>query len=145
MKEIDFIPEWYKAGRSRKRRYVRQCTGMGILFMAMVTWSFVMGRYVEHAHAEVEGIQGVLEQGQVRVEQSLELERQIADIKEKLQMLNSVAPRTPISALIGEVSYLAGGNIILNRLSFENDLSRERPRDAAFDGGCSDGRLRKKG
>lgn len=128
MKEIDFIPEWYKAGRSRKRRYVHQCTWMGVLFMVMVTWSFIMGRHVEYVRAEVDSIQGVLEQGQVRVEQSLELERQVADIKEKLQMLSSVAPRTPVSALIGEVSYLAGGNVILNRLLFENEpLPENRP------------------
>jgi hypothetical protein len=128
MKEIDFIPEWYKADRKRKQRYVRQYTWIGIVLAVMMVWSFIAGRHVERLHAEVDDIQIAFERGKTRVEQAQELQRQIADMKEKMQMLSVIAPRTPVSSLIGEVSYLAGSNIILSRLSFQNEpFQEDRP------------------
>ena len=40
MNEIDFIPQWYKAGRERKQRYIRQYALMATLFTLMLGWGF---------------------------------------------------------------------------------------------------------
>lgn len=121
MKEIDFIPEWYKADRRRRQRYIHQCTLLSIVFACMVVWSFVIGRHVSRVQAEMNSIQAAFEQGKVRIEQAHELERQIAAMEEKTRLLGHIAPRTKISALMGEISYLAGGNILLGRLCFQNE------------------------
>ncbi|MCI0498221.1 MAG: hypothetical protein L0Y36_00870 [Planctomycetales bacterium] len=125
MKEIDFIPEWYRADRKRKQRYVRQCVRVSIVLALMMLWSFIAGRHVERLHAEVTGIQTAFERGRVRIEQAQELEQQIAAMREKARMLTAIAPRTPVSSLMGEVSCLVGNNLILSRLSFQNEPLRE--------------------
>jgi len=101
MKEIDFIPEWYKADRRRRQRYIQQRTLLGIIFAVMVVWSFVMGQHVKRVQAEMNSVQTAFELGKARVEQVHELEQQIAVMEQKTQLLGYIAPRTKISALMG--------------------------------------------
>jgi hypothetical protein len=52
MKEIDFIPQWYKAGRERKRRCIRQYTLMAAVFTVMVGWGFIVDSHISRVSAE---------------------------------------------------------------------------------------------
>ena len=122
MKEIDFIPQWYKVGRERKRRYVRHYTLMVVLFTVMVGWGFVVNGHVARVNAEVEEIQTAFEKGRIRGEQAVYLKSQIAEMKEKTTLLDKIASRTTTTAILGELSYLIGENVILSKLSLQNEL-----------------------
>jgi hypothetical protein len=122
MKEIDFIPQWYKAGRERKRRHIRQYALMAIMFTLMVGWGFVINGHVSHVSAEVEEIQTAFEKGQQRSEQAADLQVRIAEMKEKTTMLDKIESRTKMTAILGELSYLISGNVILSKLSLQNEL-----------------------
>jgi hypothetical protein len=39
MKEIDFLPEWYKSGRQRQIGYRAQVLGMGGVLLIMIVWN----------------------------------------------------------------------------------------------------------
>nr|MBC8379068.1 hypothetical protein [Planctomycetota bacterium] len=51
MKEIDFIPEWYKASQNRMKRYHRQYILLASLLTIMMAWSFIIGGYIEKVRA----------------------------------------------------------------------------------------------
>jgi len=122
MKEIDFIPEWYKAGRERKRRNVRHYTIMAIMFTLMLMWGFFINGYVAQVNAEVEEIQISFEKSRIRGEQAVELKNQIAEMQEKTALLDKIAARTKMTAILGELSYLIRENVILSNLSLQNEL-----------------------
>jgi hypothetical protein len=122
MKEIDFIPKWYKADRERKRRYVRHYSLMAVLFTLMVGWGVVINGHVARVSAEVEEIQTAFEKGRIRGEQAVHLTNQIAEMRQKTTLLDKIAPRTKMTAILGEVSYLIGENVILSKLSLQNEL-----------------------
>ncbi|MEN8126308.1 MAG: PilN domain-containing protein [Planctomycetota bacterium] len=134
MKEIDFIPEWYKADRIRKRRYTRQCTLIAVLFAMMMTWSFVMGHHVKYVNAEVEGIQSTLLKGQARVQQTLSLQNEIAVMKQKTTLLDKIVSRTEVTSILGELSYLIQENIILSNLSLTNEPIEDFERESRVSG-----------
>lgn len=121
MKEIDFIPEWYKANQKRRQRYHRQYLLLALLFAIMMGWSFVVGRHVECVRADVRDIQEVFEKGKIKVDEGKLLEADIAVLKAKARVLEMTTPRTDVSAMIGELSYLIRDNIILSRLSIKNE------------------------
>lgn len=122
MKEIDFIPQWYKAGRERRRRHIRQYALMAVMFTLMVSWGFVINGHVSHVSAEVEEIQTAFEKARIRSEQAVDLKSQVAKMREKTTLLDKIEPRTKITAILGELSYLIGENVILSQLSLQNEL-----------------------
>ncbi|MBL7214460.1 MAG: PilN domain-containing protein [Phycisphaerae bacterium] len=129
MKEIDFIPEWHKANQNRKKRYHRQYLLLASLLVTMMVWSFVVGQYVKQVRAEVEDIQSVFEKGKLKVNQGMLLESEIASLQHQLQILEATTPRTNISAIIAELSWLIRDNIVLSKLSLKDEtieLSEEQ-------------------
>jgi hypothetical protein len=118
MKEIDFIPDWYKADCRRKERYVRQYTLIGTLVAVTMLWSFMMGRYINHAAAEVQEVDTAIRNKMPWIDEATLLEQDIAAMQAEIKTLRSISPRTNLSAVIGEISYLMQDNIILKNLSF---------------------------
>ena len=130
MKDIDFIPEWYKANQNRKRRYHRQYILLGSLLTLMMVWSFIVGQYVERVRADVEDVQTVFEKGKAKVDEGIQLQAEIASLQHQVQIVDATSPRTHISAMIAELSYLIRDNIILSKLSFndeEIEFDNEQP------------------
>ncbi len=121
MKEIDFIPEWYKANQKRRQRYHRQYVLLAVLFAMMMGWSFVVGRHVERVDADVQDVQQLVKKGQSKIDEGVLLEVEIADLKAKSRVLEMTSPRTHISAMIAELSNLVRDNVILTKLSLKNE------------------------
>lgn len=134
MKEIDFIPEWYKAVQLRKRRYARQYTIIAVVFAVMMVWSFVVGRHINQVSAEVEDIQAAFAKGRDKVYQTQLLQSEIAEMKQKAAVLDTITSRTKITAILGELAYLVQENIVLNRLSLTNEPIEELKKEAPASG-----------
>lgn len=125
MKEIDFIPEWYKANRNRRKRYHRQYLMLTCLLAVMMVWSFIVGRSVERLRADVEDIQSVYEKGEMKVRQGIALETEIAGLQQRVRLLETAAPRTDISPILAELSWVIRENIVLSKLSLQNEPVQE--------------------
>ncbi|MFA5252385.1 MAG: hypothetical protein WC454_07360, partial [Phycisphaerae bacterium] len=52
MKEIDFLPKWYKNSRQRQISYRAQYAGLGCIFVAMIVWNFIATHSLSKAAAE---------------------------------------------------------------------------------------------
>ena len=135
MKEIDFIPEWYKANQNRRKRYHRQYILLACLLAIMMVWSFVVGEHVKRVRADVDDIQSVFEKGKAKVDQGMMLESEIALLQHQVQILEAVSPRTNISAIIAELSWLVQDNIVLSKLSLTNEALELAEKKDAMPGG----------
>jgi len=121
MKEIDFIPEWYKANQNRKRRYHRQYVMLGSLLVIMVAWSFVIGSHIKQVHADVQAMQTMYENGQLKVDEAMVLESEIAVLKQQVGLLEDAMPRTTISTILAELSWLVRDAIVISKVSLMNE------------------------
>jgi hypothetical protein len=121
MKEIDFIPEWYKANQNRKRRYHRQYMMLGGLLVIMMIWSFIIGHHVNQVHADVEAMQSMYEKGHLKVDEAMILESEIALLQQQAVLLEDASPRTNTSAVLAELSWLVRDSIVLSKVSLKNE------------------------
>jgi hypothetical protein len=134
MKEIDFIPEWYKADRVRKRRYVRQYTIITVIFAVMMIWSFIAGGQVSRASAEVGEIQSAFAKSRDKVNLAQQLQGEIAQMEQKKALLDAITSRTKVTAILGELSYLVQENIVLSKLSLTSEPIDELKKESSASG-----------
>lgn len=135
MKEIDFIPEWYKANQNRRRSYHRQYILLAILFAMMVIWSFVIGQQVERVRADVKDIQAMFDRGEQKVSEGMQLESETASLQRQMSILDAVTPRTKMSPIVAELSWVIGDDIVLSRLSLKYEtIQSAQTKDAASAG-----------
>ncbi|MBN1126215.1 MAG: hypothetical protein JXA82_14510 [Sedimentisphaerales bacterium] len=119
MKEVDFIPEWYKSGRRRKMNYRRQYVILGCLFGAMIVGSLALGLSVSKGEEFVERtetVQGTYETIQNRFQKT---HARFQNLTHKRQLLNTLDPQLQYGAVVSEITHLVPSNIMLKRLTIQ--------------------------
>ena len=119
MKEIDFIPQWYKAGRKRKVEYRRQYAVIVGLFIGLILWSFAAGYGVALSQAHVERIKERLAEKIPITAEYTQLENQRKSLEDKKQILEQLDQNANFSSILAEISFLTSNNILLNCISIE--------------------------
>jgi Tfp pilus assembly protein PilN len=116
MREVDFIPGWYRASRQRKRDLVIRAAFLGVLAVEMVLVS--VGSYVQRAAARENLAE--LEtsfKGQAEVITSLsQLVLRLEELREKRQLLSDVAGGAPVHGVLAELSRLMPEATALTRV-----------------------------
>jgi len=115
MKDINLIPDWYRADRRRKRDLILRATCLGTLAAAMLLAS--AGRYAQTAVA-----QGDLEKLQAGFECQADVIRALAELKlrldelhDKQHLLSDVAGGAPLHTVLSELSQLMPQAMVLTR------------------------------
>ncbi len=127
MKEIDFIPEWYRTGRKRMVRYHRQYVLITFLFVGLLAWSHVAGLFVSRAKARVNKTQDLL-QIEERLSQTYnKIKAGVADLQTNAHVLERVRPRVDLSRVIAELSHLISDRIVLSRIDVRSEALQSVP------------------
>ena len=131
MKEIDFIPQWYK-DRQKKHvsHHVQYVVIIGI-FAAIVVWSFATCLSVSKAKAQINRIQESLAANADMVSEFNELATAMIQLRKKAEILEKLDHKTSIANVIGELSFLVPDDVILKKV----DVGMER-----FVGGAGSGK-----
>jgi len=134
MKELDFLPQWYRADRSRRQRRRRYCVLFGVIAGLVCFWSFIAGQTVGGLKAQTQEMAATLEQGQQVIQTAMEMDEQIARLSRQAEMLASLTPRTTVSAALGELSALACENVVFSRVTLTLEPIAEAVKPAAESG-----------
>jgi hypothetical protein len=124
MKEIDFIPEWYKSGRKRRVSYHRQYMMIGCLVVALLAWSYSAGSFLSAAKGAVEGARSLLQANEPLGREYAALKDEIKVLTERAEILDRIRTRTPLEAILGELSCLVSDRIVLSSLEFVSEPLR---------------------
>ncbi|RKY04728.1 MAG: hypothetical protein DRP66_11350 [Planctomycetota bacterium] len=127
MKEIDFIPEWYRTGRKRMVGYHRQYVLIAFLFVALLAWSHAAGSFVSRAKAGVDQTQGLLKIEEPLSQAYNEIKAGVADLQTNAGVLERVRPRVDVSCVIAELSHLISGRIVLGRIDVSSEALQFAP------------------
>ena len=118
MKEIDFLPEWYRSGRRKQISYRTQYVALAGLFAVMIAWNFVSMNSLSKASAE-------LAQMTARDAEIYNMSREFDGIKDELTDLQKEAriieeadSRIPVANVLAEMSHLFDERIILSKVDF---------------------------
>lgn len=106
MKEIDFLPDWYKNGRRREFGYRAQYIALVGVFVVMAVWNFTTAHSVSKARAEL----ARRESRQVGAEsisaKLTDIKSELADLREKLKSIEEVDSKIDVASVLAEMSFL---------------------------------------
>ena len=118
MKEIDFLPEWYKEGKRRKVSTRRQCLVLGLIVAAMVGYNTFTAHKINCATAELEQLEDHRAEAERITRRFDKLSRAIAEYQAEVDLLSRMDSRIDSAAVIAELSHIIGEHAVISRVEF---------------------------
>ena len=118
MKEIDFLPEWYKNGRRRQLSYRTQYIALAGVLVVMVVWNFIATHSISQARAQF--AQRAAEQAQAEsVSAKLsEFESQLRGLQKKAESVAQIDSKIDVAGVLAEMSFLIDEKVVLSKVEF---------------------------
>jgi hypothetical protein len=121
MKEIDFIPDWYKSGKRRQSSLRTQYLALCSIFVVMVVWSFATGHSLSKAMAKLESGAILGSDASASSVEFLRIKSEVADLRGEAAMLSKMDSRIDVAGVLAEISFLADDNIVLKKVEFNSE------------------------
>lgn len=126
MKEIDFLPDWYKQGRLQQKKRREFYIALGLIVFIMAAWSIFANGRAAVVKARNTTLQNAkLIQMRFDTEYS-QAQSEYQQLKSKQQMLDSVKSHIVVSNVIAELTHLLDGGIILKKLGIKAEPFAEQ-------------------
>lgn len=127
MKEADFLPEWLRQQRVRRKRLIRQGQLLAICMACMVLLTCTRQAWISDARAALTVIHDRAEAQKRLIAQIPPLERQMADLLIKKQIDSELGSRTDCTAMLAELCHLMPRNMSLASLELKPVEIRVEP------------------
>jgi Tfp pilus assembly protein PilN len=118
MKEIDFLPEWYKSGRRRQVSYRTQYIAIGGVFVVMVVWSFITTHSISKAEAQYAQMAANQAQAEQVSAKLAELENEMSLLRKNAGSIEEIDSRIDVASVLAEMSFLIDEKIVLRKVEF---------------------------
>jgi len=119
MKEIDFLPEWYKQGCLQQKKHREFYIALGLIVFIMAAWSiFANGRVVvvKARNTTLRNAKLIQERSETEYNQA---DGECRQLKSRCKILDSVKSHIVVSNVIAELTHLLDGGIILKKLEIK--------------------------
>ena len=129
MKELDFLPEWYRHKSRQKTHYREQYTAVISLVVIMLTWSFFSFSNVMRVEAQCEALENAQ---MARAQSSGEfdsIEKELGKLRGKAEVLKSVDSKISVSNVFAEMSFLLDGPVVLDKIEIKKEKCVVDPGD----------------
>ena len=116
MKEIDFLPQWYRNGQRRQVSYRTQCIALSGVFVVMAVWSLAAKHSISQAEAELAEM--AANQGQAK-NVSVELgglESELKQLRQRMGSMEETDSKIDVASTLAELSYLIDERVVLSRV-----------------------------
>ncbi|UCG46868.1 MAG: hypothetical protein JSU94_15380 [Phycisphaerales bacterium] len=118
MKEIDFLPEWYKSGQRREINYRTLCVAFGGVFIVMMVWNFIAARSISRTEAALAEMAEMRAEAERVSKESSDLEGEIAGLRKKLASIEKIDSRIDVAGVLAELSFLIDEKIVVRSVGF---------------------------
>jgi hypothetical protein len=130
MKEIDFLPAWYKSKRRQQITYHTQYVALTGMFVLMMVSNFVTGRSVSRAQAQFGSVQSMEASAKDVSAEYGRISGQIAALKKKTDVLKQIDSRINVGDVLAELSFLMNKKTVLTKVEliaekFQNQQSSD--------------------
>jgi len=121
MKDIDFLPEWYKNGKRRKLGYRTQYIVLGGIFAVMMVWNFVASHSVSKAASELARLESQQRSAENTSKEYAKIESESAQLRKKTAVLDQIDSRIDVAGVLAEISFLIDRKIVLEKVAFSSE------------------------
>ncbi|MFZ2149342.1 MAG: hypothetical protein WAV28_19190 [Sedimentisphaerales bacterium] len=126
MKEIDFLPEWYKSGRRRQVSYRAQYIALGGLFVVMVVWNFIATHSISKVRAQCAQMASRQAEAEGLSAKFAELKSELRGLQEKVESIEEIDSKIDVASVLGEMSFLIDKRIVLNKVTFDAEKIEDK-------------------
>jgi hypothetical protein len=116
VKEIDFLPEWYRNGRRRQIGYHAQYAVLGGILVVMVVWSLVATYLVSKAGRELVAAQPMQREAELVSQEFARIQSQVTKLKKKADIIAGIDSRINVANVLAELSFLIDEKVVLSRV-----------------------------
>jgi len=138
MKEIDFLPEWYKSGRRRQVNCRTQYVALAGIFVVMVMWNFIAAHSITKARAAITRMAPKQSEAANVSREFAGIKNQITQLQKKSQIIfgRKLIPESMSQNVLAEMSFLIDGKIVLSKVDFkaERFLDKQGSKTSGYGG-----------
>jgi Fimbrial assembly protein (PilN) len=116
MKDIDFLPEWYRSGQRRQVSYRTQCIALGGVFVTMIVWSLIARHSISRAEAELAGMAANHGQAENVSVELAGLESELSQLQQRAKSIEEMKSRIDVASILAELSYLIDERVVLSKV-----------------------------
>lgn len=118
MKEIDFLPEWYKDSRRRQVSVRRQYIALGAIFVVMITWNSIATHSISKATVKLAQAEARRAEAESTSLEFTKIKKQVAQLQKKAGSIEQIDSKIDVIGILGEMSFLIGKRIVLSKVEF---------------------------
>ncbi|MHC4637304.1 MAG: hypothetical protein ACYTBP_13365 [Planctomycetota bacterium] len=116
MKEIDFLPEWYKSGMRMRVNFRTQYIALGSIFALMLIWNFGMLGTISKVRGDVSHMHSRVSEVTESSQEYSRLIEQVGSLQDKARLLDKIDSKIDVSSIFGELGFIVADNIVLSKL-----------------------------
>ncbi len=116
MKEINFLPEWYKSGKRRQIGYRAQYAVLGGMLVVMVVWSLVATYLVSKTGRELAAAQPKQREAELVSQEFARIQSQVTKLQKKADIITGIDSRINVANVLAELSFLIDEKVVLSRV-----------------------------
>ena len=106
MKEIDFLPEWYKSGQRRQVSYRAQYIALGGVLVVMVVWNFIATHSISKVRAQFAQMSTKQAEAEGLSVKLAELKSELRGLQEKAESIEDIDSKIDVAGVLAEMSFL---------------------------------------
>jgi len=126
MKEIDFLPEWYKSGLRRKVSYRTQYIALGGVFVVMVVWNFIDTYSISKVKAQFAQMSTKQAETEGQSAKLSELKSELEGLQKKAESIEEIDSKIDVAGVLAEMSFLINERIVLNKVVFDAEKIEDK-------------------
>jgi hypothetical protein len=124
MKDIDFLPNWYKTGQKRQVNYRMQCIVLGGVFLVMTVWSLATARSISKVKAELTHMTTQRDQAGNASAELAATKNELTELQGKIRSIEEIDSRMNVASVMAEISALVDEMVVLSKVEFVAEKPR---------------------
>ena len=116
MKELDFLPQWYKDDKRRQVRVRRQYVALVAVFLGMMTFNVTEIHRAGRAAAQAASLENQRVGAEAVVHEFGVLTKELNELKTSANLVEQMDSRVDVAALLAEMSHTIGDSVVLRKL-----------------------------
>jgi hypothetical protein len=114
MREVDFLPTWYKEKRRYQCRIWYQCVVLAIVFLMMIVWNSLATRAISQASTQLSAQETHRLYAQRTSRQFDDYCARIKSLQEQLTFVEALDSHLDVPSLLAELSHLISERVVLS-------------------------------
>jgi hypothetical protein len=116
VKELDFLPRWYKEDRCRQVHVRRQYLALVVVFIAMMIFNLTEIHRAGKAAARAADLESQRAGAEAVVHEFGRLTKEFNGLKTRATLVEQMDSRVEVAALLAEMSHVIGDSVVLRKL-----------------------------